>query len=155
MYGKLMSISDELMGRYYDLLSTDTGWRDAVRTGRLTPMEAKKALAHRIVARFHGAVPAERAAHFFAQRFQHRTAFEPTPVRLDSAADDIWICQLIKDAHFARSTSEARRLVAQGAVRVDGTPVDVNFRFRRDVHRLLEVGRRRLAEVFFAPREPT
>jgi tyrosyl-tRNA synthetase len=154
MYGKLMSISDVLMARYYDLLTDDRESREALRAERLAPMEAKKALANRIVARFHGAEAAERAARFFAERFQRRTAYEPTPVQLSTAAEDVWICQLIKDVHYARSTSEARRLVAQGAVRVDGSPVDVNFRFRRGVHRLLEVGRKRLAEIHFVAPEP-
>ena len=112
-------------------------------------MEAKKALAAELVARFHGPGPAARAARFFEQRFQKRVAHRPTPVRLSTDAQDLWICQLIKEVGFAPSTSEARRLVAQGAVRVDGHPVDVNFRFRRGIHRLLEVGRRRLAEITF------
>jgi tyrosyl-tRNA synthetase len=55
----------------------------------------------------------------------------------------------VKDVGFAPSTSEARRLVAQGAVRVDGQPVDLSFRFRRGVNTLLEVGRRRIATVTF------
>ena len=75
-----------------------------------------------------------------------RTAYRPTPVRLGTAAE-VWVCQLMKDIGFASSTSEARRLVAQGAVRVDGRSIDVNYRFRPGQDRLLEVGRRRLAEV--------
>ena len=148
MYGKLMSISDQLMLRYYELLGTQPGERLlAVQRGDIAPMEAKKALAAELVGRFHGQAAAEAAGRFFEERFQKRSPYEPTRVEVRTTADDVWICQLIKDIGFAPSTSAARRLVAQGAVRVDGEPVDVNFRFRRGVDRLVEVGRRRLAAV--------
>jgi tyrosyl-tRNA synthetase len=154
MYGKVMSLSDPLMVRYYDLLSGAPAHRlEDIRSGRLHPMEAKKALAQELAARFHGAAAAARAASFFAERFQKRTAHRPTPVTLATDAEEMWICQLIKEIGFAESTSEARRLVAQGAVRVDGQRVDATFRFRRGVHRLVEVGRRRVADVDFGPRE--
>jgi tyrosyl-tRNA synthetase len=150
MYGKVMSVSDALMLRYYELLSAESGERlRDVRAGSVHPMEAKKALAAEVVARFHGGDAAARAARFFEQRFQKRTAHSPKAVRIHTRQEDVWICQLIKEAGFAPSTSEARRLVAQGAVKVDGRPVDVNFRFRRGKDRLLEVGRRRLAEIEF------
>ena len=154
MYGKLMSISDKLMLRYYELLSTQPGEPLlAVQRGDIAPMEAKKALAGELVGRFHGQPAAEAAGRFFEERFQKRSPYEPTRVEVRTPANDVWICQLIKDIGFAPSTSAARRLVAQGAVRVDGQPVDVNFRFRRGVHRLLEVGRRRLAAVTFVAPE--
>jgi tyrosyl-tRNA synthetase len=147
MYGKLMAISDDLMQRYCRLLSRSSQEQlDAVRAGTVHPMDAKKALAGEIVTRFHGPEDAARAARFFEERFQKRTAYRPTPVRLGTAAE-VWVCQLMKDIGFASSTSEARRLVAQGAVRVDGRSIDVNYRFRPGQDRLLEVGRRRLAEV--------
>ncbi|HLK12050.1 MAG TPA: tyrosine--tRNA ligase [Candidatus Binatia bacterium] len=150
MYGKLMSISDPLMLRYYELLSGVGEARLAVvRAGGVHPMEAKKALAHELVARFHGPEAADRAAAFFAERFQKRAPHAPTRRTLRTDAEDVWICQLLKDVGFAASTSEARRLTAQGAVRVDGEAVGVEFRFRRGVHRLLAVGRRRLAEIVF------
>ena len=150
MYGKIMSLSDALMLRYYELLSLAPDTRQAaVREKQLHPMDAKKGLAAELVERFHGAEGAARAARFFEERFQKRTAHEPTPVKVRTSADDMWICQLLKDIGFAASTSEARRLVVQGAVRVDGQPVDVNFRFRRGINSLLEVGRRRMATVTF------
>jgi len=152
----VMSLSDALMLRYYDLLSrADVERREGVRQGRVHPMEAKKALAAELVERFHGRRAAEAAGQFFEERFQKRTAHRPEPVRLATEADEVWICQLMKDVHFAPSTSAARRLVAQGAVKVDGRPVGIDFRFRRGRDRLLEVGRRRLAEITFAdPGEP-
>ena len=148
MYGKIMSISDTLMGRYYELLSmAGADAMAALRSGRVHPMEAKKALAAELVTRFHGAEAVGPAARFFEERFQKRQAVDPTVIRLDSGVKDIWICQLVKDAGFAASTSEARRLVGQGAVRVDGETVDEGFRFIRGNHRLLAVGKRRLGRV--------
>jgi len=151
MYGKLMSLSDPLMLRYYALLSAAPEERQAaVRRGEVHPMEAKKALAAELVARFHDPAAAEGAGRFFEERHQRRVPHRPTPVEVRTGAGDVWICELIREIGFAPSTSEARRLVAQGAVQVDGRPVDLNFRFRRGVHRLLKVGRRRLAEVTFS-----
>jgi len=150
MYGKIMSLSDDLMLRYFELLSLlPEEQLRAIRSKEMHPMEAKKALASELVGRFHGEDAAAKAAHFFEERFQKRTAHEPTPVRVRTSASDVWICQLIKDVGFASSTSEARRLVAQGAVRVDGQAVDLEFRFRRGINNLLEVGRRRVATVTF------
>jgi tyrosyl-tRNA synthetase len=150
MFGKIMSIADPLMLRYYELLTAASEERmAAIRTGTVHPMDAKKALASELVGRFHGVEAAEGAAHFFSERFQRRVAHDPKTVRIRTAHDEIWVCQLMKDVGFASSTSDARRLVGQGAVRVDGRPVDVNFQFRRGRDRLLEVGRRRMAEIVF------
>ncbi|HZP43604.1 MAG TPA: tyrosine--tRNA ligase [Candidatus Binatia bacterium] len=148
MYGKLMSLSDPLMLRYYELLDVaPVARREQIARGEVHPMEAKKALAAALVGRFHDAAAAEGAARFFEERFQKGTAHRPEAVRLASDAAEVWICQLLKDIGFAPSTSEARRLAAQGAVRVDGEKVDANFRFRPGQHRIVQVGRRRVAEV--------
>jgi tyrosyl-tRNA synthetase len=148
MYGKVMSVSDELMLRYYELLSRlDEAARAAVVRGSVHPMEAKKNLARELVARFHDPARADEAARFFADRFQRRSANAPAQLTVVSSTPDVWICQLLKDISFAASTSEARRLVSQGAVKVDGELVGVDFRFDRARHRLVSVGRRRLAEV--------
>jgi tyrosyl-tRNA synthetase len=142
MYGKLMSISDALMTRYVALL----GPPEVPPSGE-HPMEAKKALAHAMVARFHGTAKADEAAAFFSARFQQRAANDPVPVHVASPVPEVWICHLLKEIGFASSASEARRLVSQGAVRVDGEPVGLDFRFRAGHHRLVGVGRRRLAAV--------
>ena len=144
MYGKVMSISDELMVRYRSLLSRQG---DGEGESPVHPMEAKKVLAHELVTRFHGAEQADAAARFFTDRFQRRLTNTATPVRVVSDTPDVWICQLLKDIGFTASTSEARRLVSQGAVRVDDEPVGLEFRFQKGRHRLVAVGRRRLAEV--------
>lgn len=145
MYGKLMSISDSLMVRYYNLLG-------AGRVGESEhPMEAKKRLARHLVARFHSEQAADDAARFFAERFQRRAANDPTPFRVVADTPTVWISHLLLQIGFSRSTSDARRLVSQGAVRVDGEPVGPDCQLARGGTYLIAVGRRRLAAVELAP----
>ena len=152
MFGKIMSISDALMWRYYELLS-DKGLEDIsalrarVEKGDVHPMDAKKALAAELVERFHGAAAAEIARHYFETRFQDKAL--PKDIRQKfSAPEPIWICRLMVDLKFATSTSEARRLVAQNAVKVDAQLVnDVNFKFDSARHHVIEVGKNRIAQV--------
>src|SRR5581483_5429551 len=147
MFGKLMSISDRLMLRYFELLTnTDEATMAAVKSGAIHPMEAKKRLAGAIVAEYHGANAAGRAREFFETRFQRHEV--PADIPVFRIADEMWVCELMKQLRFASSTSEARRLLNQGAVRVDGeTIADVNFRFVPGAHKILEVGRRRVARI--------
>src|SRR5262249_28261034 len=105
--------------------------------------------------RFHGSEQADEAARFFAARFQERSDNDPVLVRVESDAADLWICQLLKQIGFASSTSEARRLVSQGAGRVGGEPVGLAFRFEKGRPRLLGVGRRRLAAIEVVPPKST
>jgi tyrosyl-tRNA synthetase len=150
MFGKVMKISDELMWRYYELLSDKhldaiEAARAQVKSAALHPMDAKKALAAELVARFHGTVAAHSAQDYFETRYQKRSV--PKEVKKQfSAPESIWICRLLVDLKFAKSSSEARRLVAQGAVRVDGQIIsDVNFEFQGNVNQILEVGKNRIA----------
>ena len=147
MYGKLMSAPDQLMVRYYELLTKATAEEiAAVKSGGLHPMEAKKRLARTIVGEYHGARAAKRAEQYFESKFQRREI--PASAQVYRIAEDLWICELMKQLQFTPSTSEARRLVSQGAVRVDGrTITDVNFRFVRGEHKVLEVGKRRVARI--------
>jgi tyrosyl-tRNA synthetase len=152
MFGKLMSISDELMWRYYELLS-DTNLseiqkqRSEVEAGSLHPMEVKKRLATELVERFHGPAAARSARDYFETRYQKNAV--PKEIRKQfPASRPIWICRLLVDLDFAKSSSEARRLIAQSAVRVDGQVIsDVNFEFNGDLHRVVEVGKNRIAQV--------
>jgi len=146
MFGKVMSISDELMARYGELLVGGAEW---TKHAESHPLERKKALAGILVARFHGPDAAAEARRFFEERFQRRTDFAPSSVVVRTAASEMWICKLLKEAGLVGSTSEARRLVSEGAVRVDGNVVDLEFRFKAGAHRLVKVGRRRLATVEF------
>ena len=153
MFGKSMSISDTLMWRYYELLSDRDlkeiqSFRSQVDSGLLHPMEVKKNLAMELVARFHGDLAAATALNYFEAKFQKKATL--TDIRTQfSAPEPIWICRLIVDElKFAKSTSEARRLVAQGAVKVDGQVVsDVNFEFHYPQHQVVEVGKNRIARA--------
>jgi tyrosyl-tRNA synthetase len=152
IFGKIMSISDSLMWRYYELLS-DKGLekiaalRTQVESGQFHPMEAKKSLATELVERFHDAAAAESARKYFETRFQNKAM--PNDIRQQfSAPEPIWICRLMVDLKFAKTTSEARRLVAQNAVKVDAQLVnDVNFQFDSTRHNVIEVGKNRIAQV--------
>jgi tyrosyl-tRNA synthetase len=152
IFGKIMSISDPLMWRYYDLLSDKkldeiSALRARVEADRLHPMEVKKSLADELVARFHGGAAAEAARAYFETRFQDRATPKEIRQRF-SASAPIWICRLMVDLKFASSTSEARRLVAQNAVKVDAQLVnDVNFQFDSARHSVIEVGKNRIAQV--------
>ena len=153
IFGKVMSISDDLMWRYYELLSGKhlteiQALRSQVDGGSRHPMDVKKILAAELVARFHGPGAAEPARNYFETRFQKRVT--PTEIHQRfSAPEPIWICRLMVDVlKFAKSTSEARRLIAQGAVKVDGQVInDVNFQFHHPVHNILEVGKNRIAQA--------
>lgn len=147
MYGKLMSISDELMSRYYGLLS-DAG--PAPSASDLHPMEAKKALAAEIVGRYHGAEAAQAAAAQFKQRFQQGQLPDEIPEFVWTGATDetVWICRVLKQAGLVKSTGEARRLIAQGGVRVDGERVtDVDFAISLAAAVLVQVGKRRIVRI--------
>jgi tyrosyl-tRNA synthetase len=147
MFGKLMRVSDPLMARYYQLLTEVTPEELAgIKSGKVHPMEAKKRLAAMLVEEYHGADAAKKAQSYFESKFQRREV--PTNVPVYRIAEDIWICELMKQLNFAPSNSEARRLVSQGAVRVDGETVkDANFRFVPGEHKVLEVGKRRVARI--------
>jgi tyrosyl-tRNA synthetase len=147
IYGKLMSVSDKLMVRYYELLTSATPAEiAAVKSGAMHPMEAKKRLARTLVTEYHGQPAASRAEEYFESKHQRREV--PANAQVYRIAEDLWICELMKQLQFTPSTSEARRLVSQGAVRVDGrTITDVNFRFVPGEHKVLEVGKRRVARI--------
>jgi tyrosyl-tRNA synthetase len=151
MFGKIMSISDMLMWRYYELLSDKNlqeiqAARSGIDSGALHPMDLKKSLAAELVGRFHGTDAAQAAQDYFETRYQKRSV--PKDIKKQfSAPESIWICELLADElQFAKSRGEARRLITQGAVKVDGQVItDVNFHFRGGVHQILEVGKNRIA----------
>lgn len=154
MYGKLMSISDELMLGYYELLSTaDADYVRSVAGGRVHPMQAKKKLAAELVARFHDAAAAERAAAAFSRRFQQGQQPDEMLTYTWAADDaDVWVCRLLKTSGLAKSTSEARRLVRQGGVRLDGERVtDPELYVPTEGETVVQVGKRRILKVVFAP----
>jgi tyrosyl-tRNA synthetase len=150
MFGKLMSISDELMARYAELLSEaspDLGGR--VERGEIHPMEAKKSLAGELVASFHGAAAAGTAREHFERRVQQREAFDPESVTLEIGDQGgLPLYEVLRRVGFAKSNTEARKLVAQRAVRLAEVVVeDPNREVPAGGETLVGVGRRRLARV--------
>ncbi|HUE38567.1 MAG TPA: tyrosine--tRNA ligase, partial [Candidatus Binatia bacterium] len=147
MYGKIMAISDELMLRFIELLSRAGDLPDP----RREPLAAKKALAAEIVARYHGADASRKAAAEFAQRFQRGELPSEIPeVRWNGDGESVWVSRLIAAAGLAKSNSDARRLVTQGGVRLDGKPVhDPQLEVPCRGAVLVEVGKRRIARVVF------
>jgi tyrosyl-tRNA synthetase len=162
MYGRLMSISDTLMLDYLTLLGFGR-WGDLedaaalVRTGRGDPLALKHALASRVVERFHGRETAERAGEQFRRVIQRKEEPEDAPEIALSVGPDggIGLIELLRKALEVPSNAEARRLLAQGAVRLDGEVIrDGNARLSLGAYRL-RVGRRfvrvRLAERSHSP----
>jgi tyrosyl-tRNA synthetase len=153
MFGKLMSISDQLMWRYFELLSARTSaeiadLQGSVRAGA-NPRDVKFMLAREMVERFHGATAGEGAQQAFVQRFQHGRLPDTLPeVALAIGEDPVTLPRLLKAAGLTSSTSEALRLIGQGAVRVDGQRVsDPKMTFRVGEQPVCQVGKRRLARV--------
>jgi tyrosyl-tRNA synthetase len=153
MFGKLMSLSDPLMWRYLDLLSLRPagdidGWKREVESGA-NPRDVKVRLAEEIVTRFHGATAAHDAHRDFVRRFRDRALPDQVPERtVAGAAEGIAIANLLKQAGLTASTSEALRLIAQGAVRIDQERLsDPALRLWPGTTHILQVGRRRIAKV--------
>ncbi len=152
MFGKIMSVSDSLMLKYYDLLSSiRTGRVEAIKEGKIHPMEAKKDLASEIVERFHSAEAAKLARQEFSDRFQRGEVPKDIAVcTLSVSEPQVWICYLLRESGLVKSTSEARRLIRQGAVKVDGERVsDSEQLIEANGTLLLRVGKRRILYIAF------
>ena len=153
MFGKLMSISDELMWRYFELLSfrpmseIDAFRRD-VEAGA-NPRDIKFLLAEEIITRFHDAAAAEAAKADFIARFAKGAMPEHMPeLSLDLEQESIGIAAMLKQAGLTSSTSESFRMIQQGAVRLDGEKVsDRNLSLARGVVVVAQVGKRKFARV--------
>ena len=153
MFGKLMSISDDLMWRYFELLSFRPlaeidALRKAVAEGR-NPRDVKFELAMEIVARFHDQAAAERAREAFIARFQKGALPEDMPeLSLPADGEGLPIAQLLKQAGLTPSTSEALRMIKQGAVRIDGERIeDRGLVVPAGSEHVFQVGKRRFARV--------
>ena len=147
MFGKLMSISDELMWRYIELLSFES--REKMEEWRKeNPRDVKARFAKEIVARFHDSRAAEDAEAQFEQRFRHGMAPEDMPeVALKPAAGTTF-AQLLKLAGLVESTSEANRLIGQGGVRVNGERLsDRAQKIAPGESYVIQVGKRKFARV--------
>ena len=153
MFGKLMSVSDELMWRYYELLS----FRPMAEIARLkrdvaegrNPRDVKALLAREMVARFHSAAAADAAAAEFDARFRHGAMPATMPeLTLHTAGQGVPIAQLCKQANLTGSTSEALRLIEQGGLRLDGDRVtDRALVVPAGATVVVQAGKRRFARV--------
>lgn len=154
MFGKIMKVSDALMWRYFELLSFKTNTdvadlRSMVDEGK-NPRDVKFELATEIVARFHGISAAEGAKADFINRFSERKlpeTIETFNVSVDNASD-IGLVQVLKSVGFCKSTSDARRMIKQGAVRVNQERISSEeITIPVDCTILIQVGKRRIGEV--------
>ncbi len=153
MFGKLMSISDELMWRYFELLSFRplaeiAGLRQEMEAGR-NPRDIKFELGEELVARFHSAADAVRARENFIARFQKGAMPEDiSEVELVADGEGLALANVLKDAGLTSSTSESLRMLKQGAVRIDGERVeDRQLRLVAGADCVCQVGKRRFARV--------
>ena len=153
MFGKLMSISDELMWRYIDLLSFSSqseikSWKDGVAQGG-NPREIKVLFAKEIVARFHSADAARQAEESFEKRHRHGEMPEDLPeIAVAAPKEGLLLPQLLKAANLAPSASEASRAIEQGGVRIDGERVaDRSLRLLPGATLVIQFGKRKFARV--------
>jgi len=153
IFGKLMSISDELMWRYIELLSfqsisTIRKWKDEVEGGR-NPRDIKVGFAQEIVARFHGPAAAEKALSDFEARFRERKVPDDIEQHtISTGGEPILFYQVLKQSGLTSSTSEAMRMIEQGGVRLDGAKVsDKALKLSAGGPFVIQVGKRKFARV--------
>jgi tyrosyl-tRNA synthetase len=153
MFGKIMSISDDLMWRYFELLSFRpmdeiAGFKKQIEAGT-NPRDIKFLLAEEIVARFHDAAAATQARESFIARFQKGAMPDDIPeMELNTEKGSMPIANLLKEAGLTQSTSESLRMIKQGAVKIDGAKVeDKGLEIMAGNEHVFQVGKRRFARV--------
>ena len=153
MFGKIMSISDDLMWRYYDLLSFKSieeidAIKQTVADGS-NPRDAKITLAKEIIARFHDYAAAEAAHQDFIQRFSKNAIPDEMPEHAFTLeAEGVAIGNVLKQAELVGSTSEAMRMIKQGAVKIDGERVtDTRLMLSEPGTAVYQVGKRKFARI--------
>jgi len=153
MFGKLMSVSDDLMWRYIELLSfeslaTIAQWKREIEEGR-NPRDIKVAFAQEIVARFHNKTAAEKALVDFEARFKQGEIPEDIPdVTIKADGGSVAIANVLKQAGLTASTSEALRMLEQGGVKIDGEKAsDKTLKLNKGQKIVMQVGKRKFARV--------
>ncbi len=155
VYGKVLSISDDLMFRYYELLSdlsrSEIGeLKEKMEVGSLHPKEIKKQLARELTARFHSSEAALVAEVGFEKVFTKGGVPDDIPEMVSSATEEIWLPQLLVDSGLVKSTSDGRRMIKQNAVSIDGEKItDMNSVVQPEGEVLIKVGKRRFCKVIF------
>lgn len=153
MFGKIMSISDELMWSYYELLSTRPladidGFKAGIAAGTLNPRDVKIWLAKEIIARYHDEAAAEAAHNDFIQRFsKNAIPDEMLEVNLAAPADGIAVGNLLKEAGLVETTSEALRMIKQNAVKRDGEVIADGKLLVTAGTAVWQVGKRKFARI--------
>jgi len=144
MFGKIMSISDELMVQYYELLTDDN--MDDIR--KLHPMEAKKNLAGEIVRQYHGEGASNSALRDFENKFQKRDPF--TELKLETRSLKSNLCDFLVEEKICPSKSEYRRLIEQAAIEVNGIRAkEIDFKLEPSKEYRIKVGKKRFLKVIF------
>ena len=152
IFGKVMSVSDELMWRYYNLLSFKSeseilALRQSISEGR-NPRDVKVLLAQELVARFHGPTAAVAALEDFQTRFQRNAIPDDIPEVSLAGEGGISVVAVLKQAGLTASTSEAIRMIDQGGVRLDGDKLtDRGLMLESGAVVVLQVGKRKFARV--------
>jgi tyrosyl-tRNA synthetase len=156
IYGKILSVSDTLMFRYYELLSNLTAdeieiLSQKMKDGEMHPKDVKKKLARELTARFYGEGDAARAEKSFEQVFKHHGLPENIPeLVFEKANGEVWLPKLLVEAGLTESTSEARRLIKQQAVSLDHEKIlDTEYAVQPSEDILIKVGKRRFAKISF------
>ena len=150
MFAKVLSISDDLMWRYYELLSTKTldeiaALKKGVEDGALHPKKVKEDLALEITTRFHDAEAAQKAKEEFDR--VHAKSQIPSNIKEVEIEGPVWIAKALVEAGLENSTSQARRDIKQGAVRIDQEKVsDEQMQLERGEY-ILQIGKRKFAKV--------
>ncbi len=153
MFGKIMSISDDLMWRYYELLSQVSaqeleGMKKESESGTLNPKNAKMNLAKEIVARYHCPELAETALAEFENVFKKKNLPEDIPVAKGWGEELRGICNILKDHKMTDSTSASRRLIQQGSVTVNGEKIsNINQELPGNKEYLIKVGKKRFLKI--------
>ncbi len=156
MFGKVMSISDDLMWNWYDLLSLKSNaeiasLKEGCASGSINPRDAKAALAKEIAARFHSQAEADAAEEAFVRRFRGGEQPDEIPEVTVAAEEAVALGRLLKEAGLVASSSEGNRNIDQGGVRVDGEKVTdraVKIEAGRTV--TVQVGKRKWARITVA-----
>lgn len=158
MFGKILSISDDLMWKYYELVSLKsqvdiTRLREKVAGGE-NPKNIKVLLAMEIIERFHDKQAAEQAAIDFEKQFKQKQIPNDIEEHQLKISNDYPLANLIKDLGLTPSTSEANRMIKQGAVKVNGVKVDItSFNYNFNESFVIQVGKRRFARVILVEKE--
>ena len=153
MFGKIMSVSDDLMWRYFELLSdisTDDlkALKDKAKSGTMNPKNVKVQLAKELVTRYHSEEDAEQAAREFENVFKDKKLPTDIPTVKTWGLEPRWIGKVLADSKVCPSTSDAKRMIKQGAVSVDGEKVtDENLALNGGQEYLIKVGKKRFLKI--------